>query len=82
IGGYTTPFVMKRSKKVLLRWGGFRALTPMMRTPEGKPPGDNRAVDRGAEKIAPFSPMTSPFTTPKPFLKAVSYKHIPAHETS
>jgi len=69
IGGYTTLFILKRSKELLQRWTELAAFTTFMRGHEGNRPKDNWQFDSDEETLLHLASMTRLHVGLKPYLK-------------
>ena len=69
IGGYTTLFILRRSKELFQRWTELAVFTPFMRSHEGNRPGDNWQFDSDEETLRHLASMTRLHVELKPYLK-------------
>lgn len=69
IGGYTTLFMLKRTKELFQRWTELAAFTPFMRTHEGNRPKDNWQFDSDEETLAHLASMTRLHVALKPYIQ-------------
>ncbi len=75
IGGYTSLFGMKRSKKLLLRWAEFCIFTPILRSHEGNRPYDCWQFDSDQETLAMVAWCSRVHSQLLPYMKTLAQEN-------
>jgi alpha-glucosidase len=72
LGGYTTIYHVKRSKRLIMRWAELSAFSQTMRSHEGNRPHIGWPLDGDEETMKHLARMTGIFTSLKPYHQALS----------
>ncbi len=75
LGGYTTIFHLKRSKRLMMRWAELSAFSQTMRSHEGNRPHIGWPLDGDDETMKHLARMTGIFTDLKPYHQELSQEY-------